>query len=263
MGGNGMSAVLAAPTIAQRSGLFGIVAGAHLVLLTMLTLARVEVPPIEAHTIAVELLPMAAGGPVAQAQPKAATPAVAPLAPRTVPQRSRPVSKPAVKAPAVKVPAATEAEPPPELTASTVPSEQAIAPPSFVPSSSVAGAVSAPVASGGNAASAGASGGGAFTAPSGSGDGTSQARFDADYLRNPAPPYPSISRRMREEGKVTLRVLVAPQGTAESIEVKTSSGSTWLDEAALRTVRQWKFIPARRGDAAIQSWVLVPVILKL
>ena len=68
---------------------------------------------------------------------------------------------------------------------------------------------------------------------------------------------------MREEGKVTLRVLVTPQGTAESIEVKTSSGSTRLDEAALRTVRQWKFIPARRGDAAIQSWVLVPVIFKL
>lgn len=96
------------------------------------------------------------------------------------------------------------------------------------------------------------------------GDGSSQARFDADYLRNPAPSYPAISRRMREEGKVTLRVLVTPHGTAESVEVKTSSGAARnLIEAASRTVRQWRFVPARRGDTAVQSWVLVPIIFKL
>ena len=95
------------------------------------------------------------------------------------------------------------------------------------------------------------------------GGGESQARFDADYLRNPAPPYPPMSRKMREEGRVVLRVLVTPEGTAGSLEIKTSSGSARLDESALRTVRQWKFIPARRGDAPVQSWVLVPVIFKL
>lgn len=91
----------------------------------------------------------------------------------------------------------------------------------------------------------------------------SQARFDADYLKNPAPAYPPLSRRLGEEGKVVLRVSVTPQGTADSVEIKTSSGSSRLDEAAQRTVRNWKFIPAKRGDAAIQSWVLVPIIFKL
>ncbi len=91
----------------------------------------------------------------------------------------------------------------------------------------------------------------------------SQARFDADYLRNPAPAYPPLSRRMGEEGKVVLRVSVNPQGTADSVEIKTSSGSPRLDEAAQKTVRNWKFIPAKRGDAAVQSWVLVPIIFKL
>ena len=90
-----------------------------------------------------------------------------------------------------------------------------------------------------------------------------QARFDADYLRNPAPAYPPLSRRMGEEGKVILRVSVSPQGTAESVEIKTSSGSTRLDEAAQKTVRTWKFIAAKRGDTAIQSWVLVPIVFKL
>lgn len=91
----------------------------------------------------------------------------------------------------------------------------------------------------------------------------SQARFDADYLKNPAPPYPPLSRRMGEEGKVLLRVSVNPQGTADSVEIKTSSGSQRLDDAAQKTVLNWKFIPAKRGEVAVQSWVVVPIIFKL
>lgn len=99
-----------------------------------------------------------------------------------------------------------------------------------------------------------------FAAPA---EQSSQPRFDADYLRNPAPPYPPLSKRMGEEGKVILRVLVSAQGSAESVEIRTSSGSARLDEAAQRTVRNWKFIPARRGDSAVESSVLVPIIFKL
>ena len=91
----------------------------------------------------------------------------------------------------------------------------------------------------------------------------SQARFDANYLRNPAPPYPALSKRMSEEGKVVLRVSVNSQGTADSVEIKTSSGSPRLDESAQKTVRNWKFVPAKRGDTPVQSWVLVPIIFKL
>ena len=90
-----------------------------------------------------------------------------------------------------------------------------------------------------------------------------QPRFDANYLKNPAPNYPPLSRRMGEEGKVILRVLVNPQGAADSVEVKTSSGSQRLDDAAVNTVKLWKFIPAKRGETAVQSAVLVPIIFKL
>lgn len=90
-----------------------------------------------------------------------------------------------------------------------------------------------------------------------------QARFDADYLKNPAPPYPPLSRRMGEEGKVILRVSVNPQGGADQVEIRSSSGSQRLDESAVNTVKHWKFIPAKRGDSAVQSWVLVPIVFKL
>lgn len=94
-------------------------------------------------------------------------------------------------------------------------------------------------------------------------DALSQARFDADTLNNPAPAYPPLSRRLGEEGRVVLRVSVNAQGSADSVDVKASSGSAMLDEAARRTVRSWRFIPARRGESAMQSWVLVPIIFRL
>ncbi len=91
----------------------------------------------------------------------------------------------------------------------------------------------------------------------------SQPRFDADYLSNPAPAYPPLSRRMGEEGKVLLRVHVEPAGRPSQIEVKTTSGSPRLDQAALEAVWRWKFVPAKRGDEAVAAWVLVPITFTL
>lgn len=87
----------------------------------------------------------------------------------------------------------------------------------------------------------------------------SQPRFDADYLDNPAPVYPGLSRRMGEEGKVYLRVYVQADGRPGRIEVKTGSGSPRLDQAAEQAVWRWKFIPAKRGNEAVGAWVVVPI----
>jgi len=87
--------------------------------------------------------------------------------------------------------------------------------------------------------------------------------FNANYLDNPAPTYPAMARRMREEGKVILRVLVNPKGAAEEVQVRTSSGSARLDDAARDTVRRWKFVPARRGAEAVPAWVLIPISFRL
>ncbi len=88
-------------------------------------------------------------------------------------------------------------------------------------------------------------------------------RFNADYLNNPAPPYPSLSRRLHEEGRVMLRVLVDVRGLPERIELRNSSGHERLDKVALETVRHWKFAPARRGEEAVSAWVIVPISFSL
>lgn len=89
------------------------------------------------------------------------------------------------------------------------------------------------------------------------------ARFDADYLHNPKPDYPRISRRLGEEGMVLLRVYVSTEGLADKVELKLSSGFSRLDQAAQETVGRWRFVPARRGDEAIAAWVQVPITFQL
>jgi periplasmic protein TonB len=87
--------------------------------------------------------------------------------------------------------------------------------------------------------------------------------FNAAYLRNPAPRYPPAARRSGEQGTVTLRVLVTPEGLPARVTVEKSSGSGHLDNAALEAVKGWRFTPARRGSEAVEGWVLVPIVFRL
>ena len=82
---------------------------------------------------------------------------------------------------------------------------------------------------------------------------------DADYLKNPPPGYPRISRRNGEQGTVIVRVFISTQGTPEKAEVRTSSGFTRLDQAALEAVQRWRFVPGRRNGTPEAMWFNIPV----
>jgi protein TonB len=90
-----------------------------------------------------------------------------------------------------------------------------------------------------------------------------QPVFNAAYLDNQPPSYPPLSRRLGEQGRVVLRVLVDSNGSAGQVEVRASSGSERLDESARATVRRWKFVPAKRGSEPFAEWVLIPISFKL
>jgi len=82
---------------------------------------------------------------------------------------------------------------------------------------------------------------------------------DADYLNNPAPVYPRMSKRMGEQGTVIVRVFIGLQGTAEQAEIRTSSGYERLDKTALETVQRWRFVPGKRHGTPEAMWFNVPV----
>ncbi|MDN3988330.1 energy transducer TonB [Zwartia vadi] len=85
------------------------------------------------------------------------------------------------------------------------------------------------------------------------------AKVDPNYLHRPDPIYPPLSKRMREQGKVLLRVSLDAQGAVKDIKIQQSSDFQRLDQAALEAVRQWRFLPARRGQEPVAATVDVPI----
>lgn len=82
---------------------------------------------------------------------------------------------------------------------------------------------------------------------------------DAEYLLNPKPVYPASSKRLGEQGKVVIRVLIGIDGLPQKAEVKQSSGFERLDQAALGTVQRWRFVPGKRGGVPEPMWFNVPI----
>lgn len=83
------------------------------------------------------------------------------------------------------------------------------------------------------------------------------------YDGNPKPPYPRIARRRGYEGIVVLKVEILRSGRVGELRVKRSSGHHILDKSALKTVKKWKFIPAKRGEDPIRMWAEIPIKFEL
>ena len=208
---------------------------------------------IAVHAIAVALLWQYAPKRSAQVAPKPMTVSI--IAPRervVLPEPPKPVvpPRPAIRPLRAFVPAQPQpVVAPPSIapTPITMPPPPLIAPAESAPPS-------APVAATEVVAEAPESAPPATVTP---------PRFDADYLRNPTPAYPPISRRNGEQGRVLLRVLVGADGAPQDVLIKSSSGIERLDRAASDAVRRWRFVPARVGSDAVAAWVLVPIAFNL
>ena len=81
---------------------------------------------------------------------------------------------------------------------------------------------------------------------------------DADYLHNPKPPYPSVSKRLGEQGRVVVRTLIGADGVAQQAEIKQSSGFDRLDQSALNTALRWRYVPGKRAGVPEAMWFNVP-----
>ncbi len=68
------------------------------------------------------------------------------------------------------------------------------------------------------------------------------------------PDYPSASRRMEEEGTVTLKFLIGTDGRVLQAEIEKSSGFTRLDEAARNALSKCQFRPGTVDGKPEQSW---------
>ncbi|MDD4964661.1 MAG: TonB family protein [Gallionella sp.] len=83
--------------------------------------------------------------------------------------------------------------------------------------------------------------------------------YQAAYLNNPKPNYPSVANRMLWQGTVVVNVEVLATGLAGQLSVQRSSGHAVLDDAALHAISQWRFVPARHNGQLITQHFLVPI----
>ena len=82
---------------------------------------------------------------------------------------------------------------------------------------------------------------------------------DADYLRNPKPIYPELSKRLNEQGTVIYGVLIGADGRPVSARLVQSSGFDRLDKAAYEAVMQWRYVPGKRQGVPEAMTFNVPV----
>jgi len=89
---------------------------------------------------------------------------------------------------------------------------------------------------------------------------------DAPFAVRKAPlDYPVFAKNAGIEGDVILQVEVFKDGSVGAIEILKSlmSGPGGLDEAAVKSVKQWTFSPAKSGGKPVACWVTFSVNFSL
>ena len=77
------------------------------------------------------------------------------------------------------------------------------------------------------------------------------------------PDYPSASRRLEEEGTVTLKFLVGMDGKVKESAVEKSSGYKRLDEAARQGLSKCQFKPGTENGHPVEGWANIKYTWKL
>jgi len=85
----------------------------------------------------------------------------------------------------------------------------------------------------------------------------------ADYRVQSLPIYSLMSKRMGEQGRVVVRVLISVDGVPQQAEVHQSSGFGRLDRSAVEAAMRSRYVPLKRGGIPEATWVLAPMEFKL
>ena len=91
----------------------------------------------------------------------------------------------------------------------------------------------------------------------------SRAKYKIGTIENPHPEYPIIARKKGWQGRLLLAVHIDQNGNVLNIHVKETSGYEILDRASVKTIRDWKFLPARHGNRYVEDNINIPVSFRL
>ncbi len=83
----------------------------------------------------------------------------------------------------------------------------------------------------------------------GNGDAAARARVSVPPRPSspPAPQYPSSARASGAQGVTQVRLLINASGRVDDASIIGSSGNGAIDNAVLKAVLKWRFVPAKNG----------------
>ena len=174
-------------------------------------------------------------------------PAMVPVAPPEPKPVTKPVTKPVVHH---TPPRPTPITPPTPVMTTQAPSTQTVAAPAAPPPTPPAPAES-------KAADAAPS-----TAPS---HASSGAPVNVAHLTcDGAPPeYPMLSKRRNESGTAVVSITVDTQGVVRSATLRTTSGYSRLDDAAVQAARERNCQPYLENGTPVSATALLPFAFRL
>jgi TonB family protein len=76
---------------------------------------------------------------------------------------------------------------------------------------------------------------------------------------NLQPTYPPAAMIGNHKGIVTIRAQVLPSGQVGEMFVRPPRMAPVLEQAAMETIRRWRFKPARRNGEPVSAWVNIPI----
>src|SRR5690348_3179320 len=80
---------------------------------------------------------------------------------------------------------------------------------------------------------------------------------DADFIVQVRPDYPALARAENIQGDVLVSVVIGPQGQLVESSIRSSSGSTLLDDAALKAATSSTFRAPLHDGAPTQRAYLI------
>lgn len=86
---------------------------------------------------------------------------------------------------------------------------------------------------------------------------------DADYIVKVTPTYPQAALKAGIQGQVTVAVTVGWNGRLLASSIRSSSGSTLLDDAALDAARESTYHAATLNGIAVQRSYVVLYVFRL
>jgi TonB family protein len=123
----------------------------------------------------------------------------------------------------------------------------------------------------GTGAGTGIGGGSGSGLGDGSGGGTGGGVYrlgsgisNPEAIYSPRPNYTADAMRAKVQGVVALEAVVRPDGSVGDVRITRSLDPHFgLDQEAVRTVKSWKFRPARRNGDPVPVWVDVELSFTL